>query len=199
MTRAGRSVARHIVMRVDAQGWIPTLRQLRSPHADARPAPGLVDLLLIHHISLPPGTFAGDAIERLFLGTLDPHAHPAFAVLEGVRVSAHFLIRRDGRTTQFVSCADRAWHAGASHFLGRERCNDFSLGVELEGTGDIPYTARQYASLGRLLRCLCGAYPLAWIAGHSDVAPGRKVDPGPSFDWDRLAPQLLELGLQRPF
>jgi AmpD protein len=167
-------------------GWLAGVRRVRSPNADARPEGAEVTLLVVHGISLPPGRFGGDAIERLFTNRLDPRAHPYYAGIAGLRVSSHFLIRRDGALTQFVSCADRAWHAGASRWNGRERCNDFSIGVELEGTDERPYTAKQYARLAALVRRLRRRWPLRDIAGHSDVAPGRKTDPGPSFDWGRL-------------
>jgi AmpD protein len=184
---------------VDAEGWLPSVRQVRSPHVDARPVGTMIDLVVIHHISLPPGEFGGDSVERLFMGTLDVTAHPAFEPLAGVRVSAHFLIRRDGSITQFAACDARAWHAGESRFLDRERCNDFSIGIELEGTGDIPYDADQYHALVRLIHCLQSVYPLVWIAGHSDISPGRKTDPGASFDWNRLHMGLGAGRLARPF
>lgn len=184
---------------IDAGGWLPTVRQLRSPHVDERPIGAAIDLVVIHHISLPPGEFGGDSIERLFMGTLDARAHPAFTPLAGVRVSAHFLIRRDGSITQFAACGARAWHAGESRFLERERCNDFSIGIELEGTGDIPYEADQYRALVLLIQVLQRAYPLVWIAGHSDISPGRKTDPGASFDWNLLEAGLGEGRLVRPF
>ena len=141
----------------------------------------------MHGISLPPGEFGGDGIARLFTNRLDPRAHPYYATIAGLSVSAHFLIRRDGALVQFVGCNDRAWHAGASEWKGRARCNDFSIGIELEGTDDIPYAAAQYTMLGRLLRALRRVYPIADVAGHCHVAPGRKTDPGPAFDWARLA------------
>ena len=168
------------------EGWLSGVRRVRSPNADARPDGTGVTLVVVHGISLPPGRFGGDAIERLFTNRLDPRAHPYYATLRDLRVSAHFLIRRDGALTQFVSCADRAWHAGASRWNGRERCNDYSIGIELEGTDDRPYTAKQYARLAALLRRLRRSWPIEDVAGHSDVAPGRKTDPGPSFDWKRL-------------
>jgi len=168
------------------EGWLSGVRRVRSPNADARPDGTGVTLVVVHGISLPPGRFGGDAIERLFTNRLDPRAHPYYATLRDLRVSAHFLIRRDGALTQFVSCADRAWHAGASRWNGRERCNDYSIGIELEGADDRPYTAKQYARLAALLRRLRRSWPIEDVAGHSDVAPGRKTDPGPSFDWKRL-------------
>ena len=167
-------------------GWLPGVRRVRSPNADARPDGAAVTLVVVHGISLPPGRFGGDAIERLFTNRLDAREHPYYAGLEGLRVSAHFLIRRDGALTQFVSCAERAWHAGASRWKGRERCNDYSIGIELEGTDERPYTAKQYARLAALVRRLRRHWPIEDVAGHSDVAPGRKTDPGPAFDWKRL-------------
>ena len=146
-----------------------------------------IDLIVVHGISLPPGEFGGDAIAQLFTNTLDSRAHPYFESIAGLRVSSHFLIRRDGELVQFVSCNERAWHAGASSWKARDRCNDFSIGIELEGTDDVPYAAAQYTMLARLLRAIRRAYPIVDVVGHSDVAPGRKTDPGPTFDWPRLA------------
>jgi AmpD protein len=184
-TRAKRSRTRDGGF--DRRGWLAGARRVRSPNADARPAGTEVTLVVVHGISLPPGRFGGDAIERLFTNRLDPGAHPSFRAIAALRVSAHFLIRRDGALVQFVPGTDRAWHAGASRWKGRERCNDFSIGVELEGTDERPYTARQYRRLAALLRRLSARWPtLADIAGHSDIAPGRKTDPGPAFDWARL-------------
>jgi N-acetyl-anhydromuramoyl-L-alanine amidase len=166
-------------------GWYRAARRVPSPNQDPRPPGVAIDLLVIHHISLPPGRFGGDAIERLFTNRLDCTSHPYYAQLEGVQVSAHFLVRRRGELLQFVDCEARAWHAGASEFAGRARCNDFSIGVELEGDGEHPFTAAQYRVLARLTAALCRRYPLRHVAGHSDIAPGRKADPGPTFDWDR--------------
>lgn len=140
---------------------------------------------MIHNISLPPGRFGGRAIVDLFTNRLNPRAHPSFAMLHSVRVSTHFLIRRDGALLQFVPCSLRAWHAGTSSWRGRERCNDFSIGVELEGTDLLPYVDVQYAVLARLTRALRRRYPIADLAGHADIAPGRKTDPGAAFDWVR--------------
>ena len=145
---------------------------------------------MVHSISLPPGEFGGDAIERLFTNRLDPAAHPYFREIAGLKVSSHFLIRRDGELVQFVPVARRAWHAGVSSWRGRERCNDFSIGVELEGTDDGPFTDAQYACLASLVAALKAKHPLRDIAAHSDVAPGRKNDPGPRFDWRRLLAAL---------
>ncbi len=184
---------------IDAAGWHRRARRVPSPNCDDRPAGATIDLLLIHHISLPAARFSGDAIERLFTNRLDASAHPAFAELAGVRVSAHFLVRRRGELLQFVPTLRRAWHAGASSFEGRERCNDFSIGVELEGTGERAYTLAQYRALDRLTAALRARHPLRFVAGHSDVAPGRKFDPGPSFDWDRFLGSTQASGLERPF
>lgn len=168
-------------------GWVDGARAVPSPNHDERPAGLPVDLLVVHNISLPPGVFGGDAIEALFQNRLDPAGHPYFATVHALRVSAHFLIRRDGELVQFVSCGQRAWHAGQSDFLGRQRCNDFSIGVELEGADDRPFDEAQYRTLSALTGLLRRRYPIAAVAGHSDIAPGRKTDPGPHFDWDRFA------------
>lgn len=174
--------------RIDHDGWFADARRQRSPNCDARPTGTRIDLLVIHHISLPPGEFSGDWIDDLFLNRLDPSAHPYFATLAGVRVSAHLLIRRDGTLIQYVPCAQRAWHAGVSAFRGRERCNDYSIGIELEGDALTPFGAAQYRVLADCTRRLQTRYPAIAserIAGHSDIAPGRKIDPGPTFDWER--------------
>lgn len=170
-------------------GRLRGARFVASPHCDARPPGTAVDLLVIHGISLPPGEFGGPWIERLFLGTLPAEVHPYFAGIQGLHVSAHVLIRRDGELLQFVPFEQRAWHAGVSAFEGRSVCNDFSIGVELEGCDDLPYSDAQYAALAPLTRALMAAYPgitPARIVGHSDIAPGRKTDPGRAFDWARL-------------
>ena len=161
------------------------MRRLASPNCDFRPSGTAIDLLVIHNISLPPGEFGGQAIAQLFTNTLDTDASPYFAQLKGVRVSAHFLIQREGEITQFVPCNKRAWHAGASTWQGRKACNDFSIGIELEGTDFLLFTDQQYAALIRLTRVLKRAYPIREITGHSDIAPGRKTDPGHEFDWQR--------------
>lgn len=173
---------------VAADGWITALDRRPSPNHDARPDQGAIDMVVVHSISLPPGQFGGDGVERLFQNRCDPAAHPCFESLQHYRVSAHFFIRRDGEIIQFVSCLDRAWHAGRSHWLGRERCNDFSLGVELEGGDHWPYEDAQYHSLNRLLAALYAAYPIVHLVGHRDIAPERKTDPGPFFDWSRVGP-----------
>jgi AmpD protein len=173
-------------MMVDAAGRVDAARYVASPNCDERPGGAAIALLVIHNISLPPGEFGGDAIERLFTNELDCEAHPYYRSLIGVRVSAHFLIRRSGELLQFVPCAKRAWHAGASAWRGRSRCNDFSIGIELEGADDVPYEERQYLALAELARALLSAYRIADIAGHCDISPARKTDPGPSFDWSRF-------------
>lgn len=172
-------------LRLDAEGRITGARFVASPNRDARPAGRAIDLLVIHHISLPPGEFGGPGIVELFTNRLDPAAHPYYSTLAGMKVSAHFLVCRDGALWQFVPCAERAWHAGESSWKGRARCNDFSIGIELEGTGEAPFTAAQYRQLARLTRVLKARYPIRDIVGHSDIAPGRKSDPGPRFDWTR--------------
>ena len=171
---------------VDVSGWVAGLRRSHSPFFDARPAGTTIDLLVVHNISLPPGAFGTGDVERLFAGALDPEAHPFYATLRGARVSAHFFIDRAGAVIQFVSTADRAWHAGLSAFEGRPNCNDFSLGVELEGTDFTPFADPQYRSLGQLIGTLARALPLRAVRGHSDVAADRKTDPGPFFDWTLL-------------
>ena len=173
-------------MIVDAAGRVDAAHHHVSPNCDERPPGEAITLLVIHNISLPPGEFGGDGIVRLFTNELDCAAHPYYRTLDGLRVSAHFLIRRPGELLQFVPCARRAWHAGASAWCGRSRCNDFSIGIELEGADDVPYTESQYGVLAELTRTLRSAYPIADIAGHCDIAPSRKTDPGPSFDWPRF-------------
>jgi len=180
-------------MDVDARGWLTAARRQPSANFNQRPRGVAVDLLVVHGISLPPGRFGGPAIEELFTNRLDC-SDPLLASLEGVRVSAHFLIRRDGELVQFVSCLDRAWHAGASSFQGREGCNDYSVGIELEGTDWQPYSAAQYRRLAALAAALQRRFPALTperMVGHADVAPGRKTDPGPAFDWMHFR-QLLE-------
>lgn len=168
------------------------MRIVDSPNQDERPAGVDISLVVIHSISLPPGEFGGDAIERLFTNRLDPHAHPYFREIHALRVSAHYLIRRGGELVQFVPVERRAWHAGASSWRGRGRCNDFSVGIELEGADAVPFQQAQYAALSELLIELRAQMPLRAVAAHSDIAPGRKTDPGPRFDWPRL---LLDLAL----
>jgi AmpD protein len=161
-----------------------------SPNFDARPSRSVIELLVIHGISLPPNEYGGDAIERFFTNALDHSEHPYFEQLRDVRVSSHFLVRRDGQIVQFVPCSKRAWHAGASTWCGRARCNDFSIGIELEGSDFEPFTESQYAALLRLTRYLKRTYPIRDIVGHSDIAPERKTDPGPFFDWDKFLKRL---------
>jgi len=158
-----------------------------SPNQDERPEGTVVDLLVIHFISLPPGRFGGDEIHRLFTNTLDEGADPGLAGLSSLRVSSHFLIRRDGELIQYVPCARRAWHAGQSSWRGRSRCNDFSIGIELEGCETLPFEEAQYRSLALLIPLLKSHYPIVDVVGHEHIAPGRKIDPGPSFDWQRVS------------
>ena len=171
-------------------GWVEGARRVASPNCDSRPPGVEASLVVLHSISLPRGSYGGDAVERLFTNRLDTSAHPSFAGLAGVKVSSHFLIRRDGELVQFVPLQKRAWHAGASRWRGRERCNDFSLGIELEGVDDDRFEPAQYARLASLLQALRALAPLRDIAAHSDIAPGRKTDPGTGFDWRRLAAAL---------
>jgi N-acetyl-anhydromuramoyl-L-alanine amidase len=177
-------------IRIDAKtGLALGVRQVLSPHYDARPAGVTPDLIIVHGISLPPAEFGGPWIDRLFTGSLPPEVHPYFAAMAVGRVSAHALIRRDGEVVQYVPFGERAWHAGRSEYQGRAACNDFSVGIELEGTDDSAYEAAQYESLAALIRGLLAAYPTLSrerVVGHSDVAPGRKTDPGASFEWERL-------------
>jgi len=174
-------------MQVDLKtGLLTGVRQVASPNFDARPAGVAADLIVVHGISLPPGEFGGPWIDHLFTNSLPADMHPYFAEVGPLRVSAHVVVNRDGALTQYVSFAARAWHAGKSAYQGREACNDFSVGIELEGTDTLAYEAAQYAALARVVAALCAAYPTlspGRLVGHSDVAPGRKTDPGPSFDW----------------
>lgn len=170
-------------------GLLRTARQVPSPNCDDRPAGVAPELIVVHGISLPPAQFGGPWIDRLFTNTLPPDRHPYFADVAGRKVSSHLLIRRDGAVVQYVPLQRRAWHAGVSSYRGRERCNDFSIGIELEGADEIAYEPAQYRALSMTILQLCAAYPslsLEHIAGHSDIAPGRKTDPGPAFDWPRL-------------
>lgn len=171
--------------------WLADTRRLASPNRDERPAPGDISLIVIHCISLPPGKYGGAWIDSLFTNRLEPDAHPYFARIAHLRVSAHVLIRRDGEIVQYVPFSERAWHAGASSYRGRAVCNDFSIGLELEGTDDTPFADAQYDRLNELLAILYASYPgLApdRVVGHSDIAPGRKTDPGGCFEWSRLVP-----------
>jgi AmpD protein len=177
-------------LKPDFLGWLSGVQRVVSPNHDARPPHTPIKLLVIHNISLPPNEYGGNAIKRFFTNTLDHSEHSYYEQLEGVRVSSHFLVRRDGQVVQFVPCNKRAWHAGVSIWRGSTRCNDFSIGIELEGSDFEPFTERQYIALVRLTRRLKRAYPIRDIAGHSDIAPGRKTDPGPYFDWNDYLQQL---------
>ena len=168
------------------EGWLSAARHVESPNHDARPAEEPVSLAVIHSISLPPGEYGSDAIERLFTNRLDWDAHPYFGQIRGLRVSSHFVVRRDGALLQFVSCDRRAWHAGRSSWRGRDECNDYSVGIELEGLEGATFESAQYVTLARVLRHLAGRYPITEAVGHEHVAAGRKIDPGPGFDWQML-------------
>lgn len=171
---------------INEDGWLQGVRHCRSPNQDLRPAGVVPRLVVVHAISLPPGEYGGPGVEQLFTNNLDPMAHPYYATIAGLKVSAHFFIRRDGELVQFVSTHARAWHAGVSCWRGHERCNDFSLGVELEGCESEGFESAQYERLDALLRTLRDTYLIDDVVGHSDIAPGRKWDPGPHFDWGRL-------------
>jgi N-acetyl-anhydromuramoyl-L-alanine amidase len=167
-------------------GWVKGATRVRSPNFNRRPKGMPVELLVIHNISMPPGEFGGNDVAKLFTNRLDWDAHEFYKTIRGLKVSAHFFIRRDGEVIQFVPCILRAWHAGASSWRERSNCNDFSIGIEMEGTDDQAFADAQYASLVSLTKLLKRAYPIADITGHSDIAPSRKTDPGPNFDWPRL-------------
>lgn len=175
---------------IDAAGWLAGVRRIPSPNCDARPEGEPIRLIVIHSISLPPGQFGGDAIERLFTNRLDPGSHAYFSQVALLKVSAHFLIRRDGTPIQFVSVTERAWHAGASCWQGYERCNYFSIGIELEGDDAQDFGEAQYRQLISLVRLLRQRFPGADVIGHADIAPGRKTDPGPRFEWTRIVALL---------
>ncbi|MFM6999565.1 MAG: 1,6-anhydro-N-acetylmuramyl-L-alanine amidase AmpD [Limnohabitans sp.] len=168
------------------QGWYAAAQRMDSPNFGPRPAGACIDLLVIHSISLPPGQYGGNEVQALFTNQLDWDAHPYFAQIRGLQVSSHFYVRRDGALWQFVSCNDRAWHAGASEYRGRSNCNDDSIGIELEGLEGETFEPAQYESLARLCQAIATQYPIAHIAGHEHIAPGRKQDPGPGFDWSLL-------------
>jgi AmpD protein len=187
----GHHLQRDSAVHIADDGLIFGVRCLHSPNCDERPVDCAVELIVIHNISLPPGEFGGPGIIDLFSNRLDSTAHPYFAAIAGLRVSAHILIRRDGELFQFVSCNKRAWHAGVSNWRGRERCNDYSIGIELEGADDIPFEDIQYENLAAVTRLLKAHYPIVDIVGHSDIAPGRKTDPGPHFDWTRYRALVL--------
>lgn len=186
-------------------GWWGAAQRVPSPNFGPRPTDAAVSLAVVHSISLPPGAYEGDAVQRLFTNRLDWDAHPCYQGLRGLQVSAHFFVRRQGRVLQFVSCEKRAWHAGVSSWRGRDNCNDFSIGIELEGLEGQTFEPAQYRQLARLLQALARRYPLAQAVGHEHVAPGRKADPGPGFDWLRLRallhgrrPRLPVLELSKP-
>lgn len=180
-------------------GLLREARQVASPNYDERPDGAEPELIVIHNISLPPQEFGGPWIDALFSNTLDPNAHPYFAEIHQLEVSSHLLIRRDGELVQYVPFHQRAWHAGASNYEGRERCNDFSIGIELEGADEVPYEAVQYTVLAEVIAALEQTYPAISrkrMAGHSDISPQRKTDPGPAFDWDALYAKLTPSGIQ---
>lgn len=188
-------------MRIDDEGWLDVAQRRPSPNADERPQDCVPELIVVHNISLPPGEFGGPWIDALFVNELPAEAHPYFAGIVGLRVSAHLLIRRDGTLVQYVSFLRRAWHAGESFYGARERCNDFSIGIELEGTDDIAYEDAQYACLAEVVATLLITYPTLSrerISGHADIAVGRKTDPGPSFGWGRLRAELGRFLASRP-
>ncbi|WP_101102292.1 1,6-anhydro-N-acetylmuramyl-L-alanine amidase AmpD [Macromonas bipunctata] len=175
---------------IGPDGWHRHARAVPSPNFGPRPAHAHIDLLVLHSISLPPGQYGGPQVEQLFTNTLDCGAHPYFDALRGLQVSAHFFVRRTGELVQFVSCQDRAWHAGQSCWRGRSNCNDDSIGIELEGLEGDTFEPAQYATLATLCHALAQRYPIAHVAGHEHIAPGRKQDPGPGFDWAQLQREL---------
>jgi AmpD protein len=177
---------KHHLLKLNADGFIETALQIASPNFDARPENCQINMAVIHNISLPPNEYGGAGIVQLFTNQLNPNEHPYYAEIHARKVSSHFLIRRDGELIQFVSCLDRAWHAGVSSWQGRERCNDFSIGIELEGGDFEAFEPAQYKTLKSLLKCLKIAYPIQHIVGHSEIAPGRKTDPGPFFNWKNI-------------
>lgn len=172
---------------IDTAGFASPARHLLSPNQDARPPETAVDMIVIHNISLPPNQYGGPGVVQLFTNQLNPSEHPYYAEIAHLKVSSHFFIRRSGELIQFVSCEQRAWHAGQSQWQGRERCNDFSVGIELEGSDFEPFEDGQYDTLQALVQALKRRYSIQHVVGHSDIAPGRKTDPGPFFDWQRLA------------
>ena len=175
-------------------GWWHGAAHRPSPNFGPRPSGVETTLAVVHAISLPPGHWQGDAVERFFTNTLDAAAHPYFETIQQLRVSAHFFVRRSGRVLQFVSCEQRAWHAGVSSWRGRENCNDWSIGIELEGLDGLSFDSAQYVALAHLLRVLCCCYGLREVVGHEHIAPGRKFDPGPGFEWRRLRRALRGAG-----
>lgn len=189
-TRVDLSLHVNDLPAIGEAGVLPGARFVASPNFDPRPDGADISLIVVHAISLPPECFGGPGIEQLFTNCLDAGAHPYYADIHHLRVSSHFLIRRDGSIEQYVPTTARAWHAGVSNWQGRERCNDFSIGIELEGSDTQPFEGVQYPALAALVRRLAERHPIADVAGHSDIAPGRKTDPGPFFDWSRLADLL---------
>jgi len=179
-------------------GWLPSAQRYDSPFFDARPDPADITLLVVHNISLPLGCFGGPHVSDMFSGRIDYNVDPSFADLRGLKVSSHFFIRRDGRLIQYVNANDRAWHAGRSCFQGREKCNDFSIGVELEGSDFVPFEVAQYEALAALTIALRAHYPLTDVQGHEHIAPGRKTDPGPCFDWNFYRALLNKKALDEP-
>lgn len=177
---------RRVPFWLDAEGLAQGAEYIASPNCDDRPPGAPIDLIVVHNISLPPAQFGGPGVIQLFTNRLDPDEHPYYRDIYQRRVSAHFFIRRSGQLIQFVPCSMRAWHAGVSQWQGRERCNDFSVGIELEGTDDSDFEAAQYATLNDLIAALRQRYPILDITGHSDIAPNRKTDPGPHFDWEKV-------------
>ena len=167
-------------------GYWQAARQVHSPNQDQRPVDAVVSLIVIHNISLPPNEFGGPGVEQLFTNTLNPDEHPYYRDIAKVEVSAHFLIRRAGEVIQFVSCDQRAWHAGQSSWNGQQRCNEFSIGIELEGSDFVPFEPAQYAALSQLISAMIEHYPITAVVGHEHIAPGRKTDPGPCFDWSEV-------------
>ncbi len=173
-------------LNIDTAGFINHATQIASPNFDARPENCAIDMIVIHNISLPPNIYEGAGVVQLFTNQLNPNEHPYYAQIHTQKVSSHFFIRRTGELVQFVSCLQRAWHAGASNWQGRERCNDFSVGIELEGSDFEAFEAIQYKMLKQLIACLKNTYPIQHIVGHADIAPGRKTDPGQHFDWKKV-------------
>ena len=182
-----------LLYEADADGWCRDVTRYATPHCDARPAGAAVTLLVIHNISLPAGRFGGPHVSDLFTGRVDYNAHPSFSDLRGVKVSSHFFVRRDGRVIQYVACGARAWHAGKSAFHGRAQCNDFSIGIEMEGSDFVAFEPAQYAALAALTVALQRRYPLSDVQGHEHIAPGRKTDPGPLFDWKSYMKNCADL------
>lgn len=176
----------HTTPHIDQAGYVDIAQQIESPNHDARPNDSIISLIVIHNISLPPQQYGGDGVVALFTNQLNPNEHPYYAEISHLKVSSHFFIKRDGQLIQFVSCLNRAWHAGVSSWKGVERCNDFSIGIELEGSDFDVYENAQYKTLHALINALKKSYTIDAVVGHSDIAPGRKTDPGPYFDWEKL-------------